>query len=175
MENTEAPIQTEETTKVVEPVTEETSKINGEQPIIEEPSEEVTEKTGDEVPTTTTTITEETAKPIDEQENVTDTNLTVPPTCLSPGRANVPLKEVNESEKEEPVVHTNGTNGTENTNSKKRELEDEPHEETPNDNDERVVDQTKKIKTSEATDTPIIETPETEKNIIVNGNTAVEV
>jgi hypothetical protein len=173
MENTETPIITEEPTTVTETVTEETPKVNGEQPIVEEPTEEVTEK---ETPTTTTTITEETAKPIDEQENVTDTNGTVPPpTCVSPGRANIPLKEVNETEKEEAVVHTNGTNGTENTLSKKRELEDEQHEETPTDNDERVGDQTKKIKTSDVTDTPIIETNETEKNIIVNGNTAVEV
>ena len=46
-----------------------------------------------------------------------------------------------------------------------------------NDNDERNgIDQTKKMKISETTDTPIIETKEPENNIIVNGNaTAVEV
>jgi len=177
MENTEAPIQTEKPEQpapVVETTTEKTPVVNGEQPIVEEPKEEVAEKTEIEIETTTTPIiTEEPAKPVDEQENVTDTNVTVPPpTSVSPGRANIPLKEVNESEKEEAIVHTNGT---ENTISKKRELEDEQHEETSTDNDERTVDQTKKIKTSEATDIPIIETNETEKNIIVNGNTAVEV
>jgi len=126
------------------------------------------------VPTTMTTIEGEITKPTDEQENVTDTNTTVPPTSLSPGRV-VPLKEVNESEKEEAAVITNGTaNGI----SKKRELEqdDEPSEETTNGDDERTtVDQTKKIKICESTDTPIMETKETENNIMVNGTTAVEV
>jgi len=127
------------------------------------------------VPTTMTTTEEEITKPTDEQENVTDTNTTVPPISLSPSRVNVPLKEVNESEKEEAAVMTNGT---ENGISKKRELEqeDEQSEETTNGNDERTtVDQTKKIKICESTDTPIMETKEIENNIIVNGTTAVEV
>jgi len=192
MENTDVPIQNDESTPIVEsltkttpkiiedspiingekPITDDTVKINGEQPIIEEPSgTENTEIKEDEiVPSTTTT------KLIDEQENTAGTNTTITPTCVSPGRVNVPLKEVNESEKEEPAS-VPITNGTENTISKKRELEqeDEQPEETTNDNDERTIDQTKKIKITEVTDTPIIETKESENNIIVNGNTAVEV
>ena len=183
MENTDVPIPTEKSTSIVESVTEDSSKINGEpsstettvkingeQPITEETAS--MEKKDDEIVPSTTE--EETTKLTDEQENATGTNTTVPPTCLSPGRANIPLKEVNESEKEEPTVLTNGT---ENTISKKRELEqeDEQPEETTNDNDERTVDQTKKIKITDATDTPIIETKESENNIIMNGNTAVEV
>jgi hypothetical protein len=196
MENTETPIQNEESTPIVPSVTEETSQktnditpviideqcttettpvINGEQsttepaPVINnEPS--TTEKTS-----VTESVEEEIVPPTDEQENVTDTNTIVPTTCLSPGRVNIPLKEVNESEKEEPALIPNGT---ENGISKKRELEqeDESTEETTNDNDERNgLDQTKKIKISEATDTPIMETKESEPNIIINGNTPVEV
>jgi hypothetical protein len=176
MENTDVPIQNE----VVESVTEETPTIEN-TPIINcEPStteetlvtESVENKEDEIVPPT---IEEEITKPIEEQENVTDTNPTVPSTSLSPGRANIPLKEVNESENEEAAVLTNGT---ENGISKKRELEqeDEQPEETTNDNDERTGgEQIKKIKISEATDTPIIEPNETENNILVNGNTAVEV
>ncbi len=190
MENTDVPIQNDESTPVVEsitkiiedsptingekPITDDTVTINGEQPIIEETSgTENTEIIEDEIVPSTT---EETTKLIDEQENTVGTNTTVTPTCVSPGRVNVPLKEVNESEKEEPAS-VPITNGTENTISKKRELEqeDEQPEETTNDNDERTIDQTKKIKISEAIDTPIIETKELENNIIVNGNTAVEV
>jgi hypothetical protein len=198
MENTETPIQTEESTPIVPSVTVETPQttnditpviideqstpiINGEQSTIE-PVVPVSVINGE--PSTTTTTTEETSvtekegaivPPTDEQENVTDTNTIVPPTCLSPGRVNIPLKEVNESENEEPALIPNGT---ENGISKKRELEqeDESTEETTNDNDERNgLDQSKKIKISDATDTPIIETKEPENNIIVNGTTAVEV
>jgi hypothetical protein len=182
MENTDTPIQNQESTPVVEPVTEITTTIentpivNGEQITTEEtPLTENGNTIEDEIVPTTTTTEEEITKPTDEQENVIDTNTTVPPTSLSPGRVNIPLKEVNESEKEEAAVITNGT---ENGISKKRELEqeDEQTDETTNDNDERnVVDQIKKIKTSEVTDTPIMETIEPENNILVNGNTAVEV
>lgn len=190
MENTETPIPTEESTKVVESVTETTPTtatttiventpiVNGEEtPVTENvetkedevvpPSEPATLEVKETEPEITT--------PTDEQENVTDTNAVVPPTCLSPGRANIPLKEVNESGKEEAAVITNGT---ENGISKKRELEqeDEQPEETTNDNDERNgSDSIKKIKTSETIDTPIIESKEPENNIIINGNTAVEV
>jgi hypothetical protein len=185
MENTDVPIQNDESTPIVEsitkttptpiingetPITDDTVKINGEQPIIEEPSgTENTEIKEDEIVPSTTKL-------IDEQENTAGTNTIITPTCVSPGRVNVPLKEVNESEKEEPAI-VPITNGTENTISKKRELEqeDEQPEETTNDNDERTIDQTKKIKITEVTDTPIIETKESENNIIVNGNTAVEV
>lgn len=178
MENIEAPIQKEESTAVIKETTttETTPVVNGEQttpettPVVNgEPTTEVTPVTE------STENTEEIVPPTDEQENVTDTNTSVPSTSMSPGRANVPLKEVNESGKEEPAVIPNGT---ENGMSKKRELEqeDEPTEETTNDNDERTaVDQSKKLKISEATDTPIIEAKEVEKNIVVNGNTAVEV
>jgi hypothetical protein len=182
MENIETPIENETPTAVVEPVTEETTTentpiINGEQTTTEEtPITECVDKKEEEItPATTTATEEEITKVTDEQENVIDTNSTVPSTSLSPGRANVPFKEVNESEKEEAAVVTNGI---ENGISKKRELEqeDEQTEETTNDNEERTAgDQTKKIKISEATDTPIMETKETENNIIVNGNTAVEV
>jgi hypothetical protein len=177
MENTETPVQTEETTKVVETIIEDTLQTteNVEPPTTEEtPITKDVEKKEEEIMPTMTTTEKEITKPIDEQENVTDTNTTVPPTSLSPGRVNVPLKEVNESEKEEAAVITNGT---ENGISKKRELEqeDEQSEETTNDNDERTgIDQPKKIKISETTDTPIIEAKETENNIIVNGTTAVE-
>lgn len=188
MENTETPIVTEQTpvsteettttttVPVVETVTEETPIVNGEvEPVTENVETTNTETIPPTESTTTEVVEEETTKPTDEQENVTDTNAIVPPTSLSPGRVNVPLKEVNESEKEEAAVIPNGT---ENGISKKRELEqeDEPTEETTTDNDERNGnDQIKKIKTSETIDTPIIETKEPENNIIVNGNTAVEV
>ena len=178
MENTEVPIENEdqvpeESKEVINQVIDDVSKniegTNGEVQITENQIKEGNvEKNDDEVVPSTT------PKPIEEQENVTDTNTTVPPTSLSPGRV-VPLKEVNESEKEEAAVMINGT---ENGISKKRELEqdDEPSEETTNGDDERTtVDQTKKIKICESTDTPIMETKETENNIMVNGTTAVEV
>ncbi|CAF3546797.1 unnamed protein product [Adineta steineri] len=186
MENTDVSVQKEESTPIVELAKEDTPKINGEQAITEDTPKKIN---GEQ------TITEETSsKSIEEtasvetkedevipprksteQENVTDTNMAVPPTCVSPGRANVPLKEVNESEKEESSAVI--TNGTENNISKKRELEqeDEQPEETTNDNDEKTSDQTKKLRITEANDTPIIETKESEKNMIVNGNTAVEI
>lgn len=146
--------ETEETTKSVE---EETT------------TETVEEKEEVLVPSISTE--EETTRPTDEQENVTGTNTTVPPTSLSPGRANVPLKEVNESENEEPVVLSNGT---ETANSKKRELEQEEErpEENDGDLDDRSGDQTKKMKTNEPVDTPVIETKETEINLAVNGTAA---
>ena len=180
MENIEAPISTtEESTTVTPTVTEETSTtettplVNGEEETTTTTTTTTTEET---TATETVEEKEEIVPPTDEQENVTDTNATVPPTSLSPGRANVPLKEVNESEKEEPALLPNGT---ENGLSKKRELEqeEEPTNETNNDNDERNgLDQSKKIKISEPTDTPIIESKEVDNNnIVINGNTAVEV
>ena len=198
MENTETtPVQTEETTPVVPSVVVETPQttnditpvivdeqttpiVSGEQTTTTTTETETVPEINGETTTTTTTeepsVTEketEVVPPTDEQENVTETNTVVPPTSLSPGRVNVPLKEVNESE--EPALIPNGT---ENGVSKKRELEqeDEPTEETTNDNDERTgVDQTKKIKISDPTDTPIVETIEPENNIIVNGTaTAIE-
>jgi hypothetical protein len=68
-------------------------------------------------------------------------------------------------------------NGTENINSKKRELdnEDEQIQEKILDNDERTGDHIKKIKTSESTDIPPIETKELENSIVVNGTSTVEV
>lgn len=184
MENIEAPIATEESTTVTPTVTEESSTtitepeptplVNGESTTTPVTTEETTTTTN----TTTETVEEkeDIVPPTDEQENVTDTNAIVPPTSLSPGRANIPLKEVNESEKEEPALLPNGT---ENGMSKKRELEqeEEPTDESNHDNDERNgLDQSKKIKISESTDTPIIETKEIDNNnIVVNGNTAVEV
>jgi hypothetical protein len=148
----------EESKKVIDQVTDDVSKqieqMNGEVQTIEE------EKNDDEVVPSTT------PKPIDEQENVTNTNVSA---SVSPGRANVPFKEVNESEKEE--------NGIENINTKKRELdnEDEQIQEKILDNDERTGgDQTKKIKISESTDTPIVETKESENTLIVNGTTPAE-
>ena len=179
MENIEAPIATEESTIVTPKVTEETSTTVTETettPLVNGEST-TTPVTTEETTTTTETVEEkdEIVPPTDEQENVTDTNTNLPPTSLSPGRANIPLKEVNESEKDEPALLPNGT---ENGMSKKRELEqEEPSEETNNDNDERNgLDQSKKLKISESTDTPIIETKEIDNNnIVVNGNTAVEV
>ncbi|CAF1280944.1 unnamed protein product [Adineta ricciae] len=190
MENTEAPIQTEEPTTVVEPVAEDTSKINedsittketlkmnGEQstPVEEEvktngqeaTTEDVSSKTMEETSVEKKQEEEETAplnKSVTEQENVTDVCTTVPAACVSPGRANVPLKEVNESEKEESTVISNGTDST---NSKKRELEqeDESTEETATDSDDRSNDQTKKIKIAEPTETPIIEFDSIDTNI----------
>jgi hypothetical protein len=148
----------EESKKVIDQVTDDVSKqieqMNGEVQTIEE------EKNDDEVVPSTT------PKPIDEQENVTNTNVSA---SVSPGRANVPFKEVNESEKEE--------NGTDIINNKKRELdnEDEQIQEKILDNDERTGgDQTKKIKISESTDTPIVETKESENTLIVNGTTPAE-
>jgi hypothetical protein len=109
-----------------------------------------------------------TPKPVEEQENVIDTN-TVVPTSISPGQLNVSFKEVNES--------ATTVNGTENINSKKRELdnEDEQIQEKILDNDERTGDHIKKIKTSESTDIPPIETKELENSIVVNGTSTVEV
>ncbi|CAF0805865.1 unnamed protein product [Adineta ricciae] len=201
MENTEAPIQTEEPTTVVEPVAEDTSKINGDPIATQDPlkmngdqsapveeevktngqeatNEDVSSKTMEETSVEKKKEEEEESTPLNksvtEQENVTDACTTVPATCVSPGRTNIPLKEVNESEKEELAVISNGTDST---NSKKRELEqeDEPTEETTTDSDDRSNDQTKKIKIAEPTETPIIEVKESEHNHLVNGNTAVEV
>jgi len=114
-----------------------------------------------------------TPKPIEEQENVADTNV-IAPASASPCRANVPFKEVNESEREEC---TTVVNGIENINNKKRELdnEDEQVQEKILDNNERTGDQTKKIKITESTDTPIVETKELENNATVNGTTTIEV
>ncbi|CAF4358914.1 unnamed protein product [Rotaria sp. Silwood2] len=218
MENTDVSVQQDETTPVVEQVTEETSKTIDEQPVSEHTSKsDVEPSTSEDTPTTNDepVVTEDTTKtndeqqtneeppvttteeatpmlenkeekvvllsppteedkmiPTDEQENATDTNPSASTASVSPNRTNVPLKEVNESEKEESIVLTNGTD---NTISKKRELEQEDDKpDGTNDSEERTGDQTKKIKISESTDTPIIDSKETE-NIMVNGNTAVEV
>jgi len=183
MENTNVSIEKEEESKtvVVEPVIEETPKIMEEQVTPnEEPTTTEDTSSSEKIESTTENVEKKededvspstSEKPIDEQENVIDTNPTVPSATVSPGRANVPLKEVNETE--------TMPNGTENTISKKRELdqEDEQPEENIKDNEERMIDQTKKMKTNDSTDTPIIETKETENNHMGNGTTttAVEV
>ena len=130
---------------------EETSKT-----VEEETTIETVELKDEEALPASTSTDEETTRPTDEQENVTGTSATVPPTSLSPGRANVPLKEVNESEKEEPAMLSNGTDTA---NSKKRELEQEEErpEENGADHDDRSADQTKKMKTNEPIDTPVVE------------------
>ncbi|CAF3737703.1 unnamed protein product [Rotaria sp. Silwood1] len=217
MENTEvSSIQNDETTPVIETVTEETSKTIDEQPAINEdtsktdveptisedtaitnneqmPTEDTTKSNDEQSSITTTeetapilenkeeeeevavaptTIEEEKTTSIDEQENVTDSNSTVSTASISPNRINIPLKEVNESEKEESIILTNGAD---NTMGKKRELEQEDEKlDATNGDDERTGDQSKKIKISEVTDTPIMESNETE-NMIMNGTTAVEV
>jgi hypothetical protein len=89
------------------------------------------------------------SNPIEDQENATDANKTVQ-ASVSPGRANVPFKEVNESEKEACSAIVNGTD---NINNKKREFnnEDEQVQEEIRDNDEQTGDQTKKVKITEST------------------------
>ncbi|CAF3807932.1 unnamed protein product [Rotaria sordida] len=166
----EQPISEDTTTNDEQVLTKDISKTNDEEPsaVTTEETTPVIENKEEEVapPPPTTTTEEETVTSTDEQENVTGTNSTVPTAIGSPSRMNVPLKEVNESEKEEQTILTNG---------KKRELEQEEEKsDATNDNDERTGDQTKKIKISETTDTPIMETKETE-NMMVNGNTPVEV
>lgn len=91
----------------------------------------------------------------EDQENATDVNKTIP-ASVSPGRANVPFKEVNENEKEACSAIVNGT---ENINNKKREFdnEDEQVQEKNCDNDERTSDQIKKIKITESADIPTVE------------------
>ncbi|CAF3680787.1 unnamed protein product [Rotaria sordida] len=165
----EQPISEDTTTNDEQVLTKDISKTNDEEPsaVTTEETTPVIENKEEEVapPPPTTTTEEETVTSTDEQENVTGTNSTVPTAIGSPSRMNVPLKEVNESEKEEQTILTNG---------KKRELEQEEEKsDATNDNDERTGDQTKKIKISETTDTPIMETKETE-NMMVNGNTPVE-
>jgi len=161
----------EESEKVIDQVTDDGSKKIEEtkvQTTENKIEEENVEKNDDDevVPSTT-------PKPIEEQENVTDTN-TIVAGSVSSDQANVPFKEVNESKKEES---TSIINGTENLNNKKRELdnEDEQIQEKILHNEERTGDQTKKIKIGESTDIPTVETNELENNNIVNGNTVVEV
>jgi hypothetical protein len=91
----------------------------------------------------------------EDQENAIDVNKTIP-ASVSPGRANVPFKEVNENEKEACSAIVNGT---ENINNKKREFdnEDEQVQEKNCDNDERTSDQIKKIKITESADIPTVE------------------
>jgi hypothetical protein len=177
MENIEVSIEneeqvSEESKKVINRVTDDVSKnieeTNGELQTIENQiEEENVEKNDDEVVPSTT------PKPTEEQENVIDTNTAVP-ASISPSRANVPLKEVNESEKEACKILVNGT---ENVNNKKRELDHEDGEiqEKILDNDERTGDPTKKIKITELTDASPVETKESENNATANGTTGVEV
>ena len=169
MENTEVPTISEESKTVVESISEEPSKlVDDQEQVVEAKStaEPVEPKEDDIVPVTV----DETTKPIDEQENVTGTDSSVAPASFSPGRVNVPLKEVNESDKEDAGKISNGTSET--ANGKKRELEheDEPVEE--NGDDDRAADQTKKMKTNEPIDTPISETKDLENNHVMNGNAA---
>jgi len=139
-------------------------------------------KDEDAVPTTndsTTTKTvdvEETTKLIDEQENENVNDNATVPASVSPGRANVPFKEVND---EAAVVVTPTV---ENHNTKKRELEqdDEQLQEKTDEIDERNGgDQVKKIKRSEPTDTTTdVESTECVNNItnnVANGHSVVEV
>lgn len=157
---------TKETEIVAEPVKE--TEIIEDKPVVEE-----TTKTEEVVRETVGTENEETGKStIDEQENVTTTN-GVAPTALSPGRVNVPLKEVNESEKEETNIIANPT---ETTISKKRELEQEEprNEENGTDSDERTGDQTKKLKTADTVDAAIMEPKEVELNPVANGAAGIE-
>ncbi|CAM4762534.1 unnamed protein product [Rotaria magnacalcarata] len=162
-------------------VAEDKSKTNDEQPVVAEDDASKTseEQIVSEEPATTTTTTsaepvltedvpqtnedtsaqttEEASVPTDEQENVTDNNAAVASTSVSPTRSNEPLKEVNESEKDESAALTNGA---ESTTSKKRELEQEEGKADANNDDERSGDQTKKIKIGEDTDTPIVDSKE---------------
>lgn len=200
MENTEVAQQSEPTPVTVEPtvsgdntnneqpVSEDAGATTNVEPVInEENSSKTTEETSvttteqppvdenkQEEPATATTNEEERTTSIEEQENAIDTNSNVAATNVSPSRTNVPLKEVNESESDETAVMTNGTD---NSLSKKRELEQEDQAtDVNNDSDERAGgEQIKKIKTSESSDTPIIESNPIETNHIVNGNAAVEV
>ncbi|CAF0746090.1 unnamed protein product [Rotaria sordida] len=158
----------EESGKVVDHVTDDVLKkieeIHGEIQTIENQSiNENVETNDDEVVPSTT------PKPIEEQENVIDTNINVS-ACVSPGRSTTPFKEVNESEKE---TCTTIVNRTEN----KRELdnEDEQTEEKFVVNNERTGDQTKKLKINDTMGEPIVETNESEVNMIVNDTIAVEV
>ncbi|CAF0914314.1 unnamed protein product [Adineta steineri] len=166
MEKTDVSIENEEqvpveSKKVVDEITDDVPKK------IEEPNDEIKiieNKNEDEVVPSTT------PKQTEEQENVTEINTNIP-ACVSPGRVNVPFKEVNESEKEENTTPVNGTDNM--NNNKKRELdnEDDQIQEKVHNND----DQTKKIKISEATENATVETKDSENNLAVNGTTATEV
>jgi hypothetical protein len=190
MENTDALIDNVESKPVETPVIEElppTMEMKTDEPeALKSTEDEETEAEVEAAPKIDTdekkecdddlvpSTEEDTNKSTDEQENATGTNSTVPTaTSLSPGRANIPLKEVNESEKDEPTIMSNGT---ETANSKKRELEQEEErpEENGADHDERAADQTKKMKTNETLETPLIETKEVEINHAINGSNGIE-
>jgi len=177
MEKTDVHIEneeqvSEESKKVIDQLTDDVSKIieetNGEIKTTENTIEEENIKTDDDaiVPSTP-------SKSIEEQENVIDTNTTVSENVLS-GRANVPFKEVNGSEKE---ACTTIVNGIKNINNKKRELDngDEQIQEKILDNDEQTGDQIKKIKIGESMDTLGIETKESENSVTANDAITVEV
>ena len=173
MEKVDRPIDNEEqvpeeSKQVIDRVTDDVSKAIEETNSDEKSIENKTE--GKEIKTTTDdeVVPPTTPKQAKEQENVTNTNPTIP-TIPSPSRCNGPFKEVNESENE------SSTNSTENKNIKKRELdnEDKQREEENADKNEEIGGQTKKIKINESTDNPITEIKEPE-NIIVNGIAAVE-
>jgi len=188
MENTDVLVATAEqvpdvSTIVVDQVTDDLLKTidneKKEEPETKMNNEEVetTEETDAAAPTTTTTETIE-SKPTEEQENVNGTSVVPAPASVSPGRSNVPFKEVNESGSDEAaIVATNGT--AENSNSKKRELDQEEEQslEKTEETDERAGDQVKKMKLNEPTEAST-EPEECESNNIhpvVNGNSAVEV
>jgi hypothetical protein len=126
------------------------------------------------LPTTTETVESEPV--IEEQENVNGTSTI--PASVSPGRSNLPFKEVNESDNDEAAVVAS-TATAENSNTKKRELdhEDEQPQEKTGEYDERAGDQVKKLKLNEPTEAST-EPKECETNnthSITNGNSAVEV
>jgi len=119
----------------------------------------------------TTTETTESEPVVEEQENVNGTSTL--PASVSPGRMNVPLKEVNESGNDEAATMASASTA-ENSNSKKRELdhEDEQPPELTAEIDERAGDPVKKMKLNEATEDST-EPQECETNNshpIVNGN-----
>ena len=111
------------------------------------------------------------AKPVDEQENATETNV---PASVSPARANLPFKEVNESEGEEC---TTAANGTEMINNKKREFDhdDNEVEEKHLDDNDRAGDPSKKIKVAEDTEATPAEVNKLECTVQTNGTATVEV
>ncbi|UJR31921.1 hypothetical protein I4U23_019395 [Adineta vaga] len=103
-----------------------------------------------------------TPKQIEEQENGNeiDTNIS---TTIVPDRANVPFQELNESEKQEE--NETLANSSEVPISRKRDLDHE--DEQIQDNILNHDDQTKRIKISESTDIPTIETKEPDVTVEV--------
>ena len=155
--------QMPEETQVKETVVEKTEERNGTVPSLEDEDVIAVENKDSEAVVT---------KPVDEQENVTETNV---PASVSPARANLPFKEVNESEGEEC---TTASNGTETINNKKREFDhdaDEEVEEKNLDDNDRAGDSSKKIKVAESTETPSVDANKTESTVQTNGTATVEV